>query len=47
LQTNRITLFDFNSGATTPFDYKVLTPQISSYNFDLNNKIPICVVDSD
>lgn len=47
LQTNKITLYDFNWNETTPFDYKVLTPQISSYNFDLNNKIPICVADSD
>lgn len=47
LQTNRITLYDLNWTDTTPFDYKVLTPQIPAYNFDLNNKIPICVIDSD
>lgn len=47
LQTNRVTFYDLNAWETTPFEYKILTPQISIYQFDLNNKTPICVVDSD
>ena len=46
LQTNQSTFYDLNE-SVTPFHYTVLTPKIFSYQFDLTNKIPLCIVDSD
>lgn len=46
LQTNQSTFYDLNTD-TTPFHYTVLTPKVFSYQFDLNNKTPLCIVDSD
>lgn len=47
LQTNKSTFYDGNGTDTTPFHYTVLTPKIFSYAFDLNNKVPLCIVDTD
>lgn len=47
LQTNKSTFFDGNSSQSTPFHYTVLTPKIFSYAFDLENKTPLCIVDTD
>ncbi len=47
LQTNQSTFYDMNENETSAFHYVILTPKIPSYQFDLQNKTPLCIVDSD